>query len=77
MKGTKMAPRDASGLGDVCRLQADNHSVRSGWILFDGSRVSLVKQRSGEASTASVHFTAREFDALARWWFREQKLRTE
>jgi len=74
MSSPKMAPCEAGSLEDVCRLETDNHSVKRGWIMFDGGEVSLVNQISGEDSTGTVTFSRREFEALVRWWQRPQKL---
>lgn len=76
-KPQTMAPREARTFNDVCRLQTDNHSVGRGWIMWDGGEVSLVNQINGESSTGTVTFSRREFDALVRWWGRQQKIRAK
>jgi hypothetical protein len=73
---TYLSPEEALGDKKVAMLNRSTISTRSGWILTDGYKVSLVKQKQGEAHTASVEFTPREFAKFARWYLSPQKLLT-
>jgi hypothetical protein len=74
MKKQKLlAPAHAKTLDEVCSLRTDNFNIPSGWILTDGDRVTIAKQKAGEASTESVSFSRKEFNRLVSWYFRPQR----
>ena len=73
----KMSPREAKTFKQIFQLQSDNHAVKAGWIMIDGSVVVLCKQRDGEHAEAMVKLSRREFEALIDWYNRKQVLRAE
>jgi hypothetical protein len=68
-----MKPRNAKTFKQICSLATDNHYVKSGWIMVDVNRVSLVNQKLGEVSTGEVEFDRRSFNALIDWYSRDQQ----
>lgn len=73
MKQKLLAPAHAKTLDEVCSLRADNFNIPSGWILTDGDRVTIARQRNSEPSTDSVTFSRKEFNRLVSWYFRPQR----
>jgi len=66
-----VAPRDAT-FTQLCRVRRDNFSTPTAWILADGFRVAIGKQRKGEQAEAMVTLPRRTFNALLKWYTKEQ-----
>lgn len=73
MKNPK-APADCRSVDAVCELQTDHHDHKDLWILTDGYRVSIRRQKAGREPTEGIQMTPAEFNQLVRWWQRPQKL---
>lgn len=74
-KARYVSPAQARTHDDQCKLNRDNINARHGWILLDGPRVSIAQQTTGEAAKAIISLTRTDFEKLARWYFKPQKLR--
>lgn len=67
-----MKPRHATKDNEIARLQTDNHSTKTAWILIGEQTVTLTRQKNGEPDTGSVTLTRRDFHALIDWYQRGQ-----
>jgi hypothetical protein len=70
-----MAPIDATP-SKIDQLPRSGHDLENYWILTDGFNVSIHQQHNGEASKQAVSVPKKDFDKLARWYFRQQRLRS-
>lgn len=70
----KLSPRQATTYKQICSLRRDNLSSPNGWIIIDGSAVTLCNQRTGEKSTGQVTFSRKEFHKLIDWYNKPQAL---
>jgi len=68
-----MSPYDAKTLNEVCSLRRDNFDLPTCWILTDGVNVTISEQKNGEEAKQSLTLPRTQFNALVRWYLRDQK----
>lgn len=73
-KPTKMSPKSAKSMKQVCRLESDNFDADGFWILHGINTISLAQQRLGEPCKESITIPKKEFDRMIEWYMREQVL---
>jgi len=71
----EMSPAEARTTDQICALGRDNLTIGDFWILADGYRVTIAKQKPEEAATQSVTVPRSEFNRMVRWYVRPQKVR--
>jgi hypothetical protein len=71
-----MRPIDARRQGDLEALRTHNWDGKAHWLLLnnDGkSTVTIAGQGKGESATAKIRIPRKTFDAMVRWYLRDQK----
>ncbi len=59
----------------IIRLPRDNWSVKEGWLLCDGTTVTVAKQRIFEDAQEMVTLSRRSFNALIRGYLKEGEVK--
>lgn len=77
MKRTTLSPAQARSDAAMARLNEDNRSTLSGWILLNGKTVIISQQKGGENRTGKVELPASEFKRLAEWYLKPQRLKAK
>lgn len=70
-----MTPREAKTLDQICKLQTDGKDTKEAWLIVDEGEVTICTQRNGEEATGKVRLSRRTFEALIRWYDKDQKER--
>jgi hypothetical protein len=67
-----MRPRDVRRATDIRKLSEDNFTVGNYWVLVEGTSVVICEQ-SGPQRKQFLRLPRQTFDALADWYFRDQR----
>jgi hypothetical protein len=68
-----MSPREAKTYAQILKLKSDNYSTNGHWILLNGGgEVVIAEQVTGEAPTAKMKISRREFNRIVNWYVKEQ-----
>ena len=69
----KLSPREARN-DQFAKLNSDNKSTESYWILINENHVTMTEQTPGEIPKRSISFDKKQFNKLIDWYNRGQKL---
>jgi len=79
-RSVAVMPRTVATTSQLCDMPRDNVSTPDYWMMTDGWRVTLARQRVGEPASEMATIPRNVFDAFADWymtgtWRRPGKLR--
>lgn len=68
-----MTPQEARRFQDICDLKTDHWSGKHFWLQVDVGVVTVAEQDTGEACTGMTLIPRQTFDAMVRWYLKDQK----
>jgi hypothetical protein len=71
----KISPKEAKTFDQICMLQTDGWDTKNSWICLGEETVTICLQKNYQKATDSVTLDRKEFERLANWYFRPQRLR--
>lgn len=63
---------EATGHGQVCKLEYDNIDAGDFWLIYDGAEVTIAGQKLGEEPTQKISVPIREFRKLVKAFVKQQ-----
>ena len=70
---TRLAPKDAKTEQQVRQLKRKSYQAETAWISVESNSVFICEQVFGTPALGRVILQRKTFDAMIRWYFREQE----